>query len=101
MPARTWLCCEGKDRQQHVHARAHTQYVRAYAHTRTHVPSLCPVDDNPQGKDLSRQAATVIFPTDLPSEEDPATREMYLRSHADYMPGARLMSRIWQAFACS
>ncbi|KAG2450939.1 hypothetical protein HYH02_004212 [Chlamydomonas schloesseri] len=40
-----------------------------------------------RGKDLSRQAATVIFPTDRPAEEDPATRAMYTRSHQDFQPG--------------
>lgn len=40
-----------------------------------------------QGKELARQAATVIFPTDKAPEEDPATRSLYLRSHAEYAPG--------------
>lgn len=40
-----------------------------------------------QGKDLSRQAAAVIFPTDRPAEEDAATRAMYTRSHQDFQPG--------------
>ncbi|KXZ53002.1 hypothetical protein GPECTOR_8g371 [Gonium pectorale] len=40
-----------------------------------------------KGKDLARQAATVIFPTDRPAEEDPATQQLYVRSHGDYGPG--------------
>ncbi|KAG2486271.1 hypothetical protein HYH03_015095 [Edaphochlamys debaryana] len=40
-----------------------------------------------RGKDLARQAATVIFPTDRPAEEDPQARSLYLRSHADFQPG--------------
>ncbi|GFR51165.1 hypothetical protein Agub_g13522 [Astrephomene gubernaculifera] len=40
-----------------------------------------------RGKELARQAATVIFPTDRPAEEDPATRSQYVRSHGDYLPG--------------
>ncbi|PNH00518.1 hypothetical protein TSOC_013655 [Tetrabaena socialis] len=40
-----------------------------------------------RGKDLARQAATVVFPTDRPSDDDPATHQQYVRSHADFLPG--------------
>ncbi|GLC45943.1 hypothetical protein PLESTF_000715000 [Pleodorina starrii] len=39
-----------------------------------------------KGKDMARQAATVIFPTDKAPEEDPGTRSQYVRSHGDYAP---------------
>ncbi|GIL88535.1 hypothetical protein Vretimale_15344 [Volvox reticuliferus] len=39
-----------------------------------------------RGKELARQAATVIFPTDKAPEEDPGVRSLYVRSHADYAP---------------
>lgn len=53
---------------------------------------------HPQGKELARQAATVINPTDHPAEEDPATHTQYVRSHGDFGPGEqRQRGYNWQA----
>lgn len=50
------------------------------------------------GKELARQAATVINPTDHPAEEDPATHTQYVRSHGDFGPGEqRQRGYNWQA----
>uniref|UniRef100_A0A7S2VV15 EFHB C-terminal EF-hand domain-containing protein n=1 Tax=Chlamydomonas chlamydogama TaxID=225041 RepID=A0A7S2VV15_9CHLO len=41
-----------------------------------------------KAKDRGNQAGTIIFPTDLPPEEEnEATHTMYVRSHAAYAPG--------------
>ncbi len=77
------------------HAPAHPRLRNAPTKP-THAPLPLPLPR--QGKELARQAATVINPTDHPAEEDPATHTQYVRSHGDFGPGEqRQRGYNWQA----